>query len=293
MWSWTGIAGAVCSLASVTAVTLAVTSGPAGTPPTGTPPVDDPAAADPSGEARSDTTHPASRTLETLRLVRPGERHPLRGLRVTLDPGHNGGNASHPQQINRQVPDGRGGRKACNTVGTRTLGGYPEHALTWRLAVRLRHLLRDRGAHVSLTRRSDRGVGPCVNVRGHWPQRHRADVALSIHANGSTDRSIRGFHVIRSWPPLSRSQRDGSRTLAYAVRNTLRDRGFPTSPYGEHGIDKRADLAGLNFARRPTVMVEIAEMRNRRDAALLTSPQGRDRYARALLEALRRWASRH
>ena len=35
---------------------------------------------------------------------------------VVLDPGHNGGNAAAPAAINRQVPDGRGGTKACNTT---------------------------------------------------------------------------------------------------------------------------------------------------------------------------------
>jgi N-acetylmuramoyl-L-alanine amidase len=171
------------------------------------------------------------------------------------------------------------------------VGGYPEHALVWNLAIRMRNLLRERGARVSFTRRTDRGVGPCVNRRGHWPRRHRADVMVSIHANGSTDRTVRGFHVIRSWPPLSRSQRAPSRRLAHAVRNAMRAHHFTVNPrYGEHGIDKRPDLATVNFARRPTVMVEVGEMRNRLDAAVMTSKHGRSRYAHALVGGLRRWA---
>ena len=277
MWSWTGCTAAGATVV-VTAATVLLTGGPASAP-------------GPGPEASVDARAAADRSTAVGQQAAPPARHPLRGLRVALDPGHNGGNGAHPQQINRPVPDGRGGRKPCNTVGAATVGGYPEHRLTWALARRLKHLLRERGAHVSVTRRSDHGVGPCVNRRGHWPQAHRADVLLSIHANGSTDRSVRGFHVIRSWPPLSHSQRTGSKKLAYSVRNTMRDRGFPTSPYGLHGIDKRSDLATLNFARRPAVMVEVAEMRNRHQAAVLTSPHGRDRYARALLGALRRWAS--
>src|SRR3990170_2113625 len=50
---------------------------------------------------------------------------------VLLDAGHNGGNSAHPAEIRRQVPDGRGGTKDCNTTGTATDAGYPEHAFTF------------------------------------------------------------------------------------------------------------------------------------------------------------------
>ena len=32
----------------------------------------------------------------------------LRGTTITIDPGHNGGNASHPDEINKQVNVGKG-----------------------------------------------------------------------------------------------------------------------------------------------------------------------------------------
>src|SRR5699024_3998368 len=48
----------------------------------------------------------------------------LEGKTIAIDPGHNGGNASHPDEISRQVPDGRGGTKACNTTGTSTNSDY-------------------------------------------------------------------------------------------------------------------------------------------------------------------------
>ncbi len=92
---------------------------------------------------------------------------------VVLDPGHNGGNATHPREVNRQVPDGRGGTKACNTTGTQTDAGYAEHAFTFDVATRVRATLQTRGITVVLTRPDDAGVGPCVDERGR-PGRRRA-----------------------------------------------------------------------------------------------------------------------
>ncbi|MGH3427385.1 MAG: hypothetical protein ACRD3Q_09200, partial [Terriglobales bacterium] len=40
---------------------------------------------------------------------------PLAGVTVVVDAGHNRGNFGHTKEIARQVPDGRGGTKPCNT----------------------------------------------------------------------------------------------------------------------------------------------------------------------------------
>lgn len=200
---------------------------------------------------------------------------------VVLDPGHNGGNGADPA-AGRLVPDGRGGRKPCNTTGTATDGGYPEHAFTLDVARRASALLTARGARVVLTRPDDRGVGPCVDVRGRAGQDNGADAVVSIHADGAPPGG-RGFHIIHSSPPLDPVQDGPTRALAAAVRDALRDAGFPVSTYaGRDGLSARPDLAGLNHARRPAVIVECANMRNPAEAALVSSAEGRARYAGAI-----------
>lgn len=201
---------------------------------------------------------------------------------VVLDPGHNGANGANPAMINRQVPDGRGGRKACNTTGTATDAGYPEHAFNFDVARRVETLLTARGIRVVLTRPDDTGIGPCVDVRGRAGQEADADAVVSIHADGSAP-SGRGFHIAYSDPPLDPVQDGPARALAAALRTSMRDAGFPMSTYaGRDALSPRPDLAGLNHARRPTVLVECANMRNAGDAAVVSSADGRARYAEAI-----------
>ena len=52
----------------------------------------------------------------------------IAGTIVFLDPGHNGANDA---SINRKVTNGRGGTKECQTTGTTTDHGYPEHTFNW------------------------------------------------------------------------------------------------------------------------------------------------------------------
>lgn len=208
----------------------------------------------------------------------------MSGRVVVLDPGHNGGNGARSDQINRQVPDGRGGTKACNTTGTSTNAGYPEHAFAWDVAGRVAARLTAAGVRVVLTRPDDAGVGPCVDVRGAAGEVQDADAVVSVHADGSAAGNS-GFHVAYSAPPLNAAQSGPALALATALRDALRTGGFPDSDYiGRAGLSPRPDLAGLNLATRPAALVECGNMRNAAEAAAMTTPEGRDRYAAAIAE---------
>jgi N-acetylmuramoyl-L-alanine amidase len=216
----------------------------------------------------------------------PSER-PLAGKVIVIDPGHNGGNAAHPGAINRKV-DAGGFLKECDTTGTETDAGYPEHAFTLDVAQRTADILRYRGATVDLTRDSDTGVGPCVDQRAAIGNQAGADAAVSVHADGGPATG-KGFHVIR--PGLLPGRNDAvvgpSESLAESIHTAMLGTGEPVSTYvGSNGYDVRTDLGGLNLSTVPKVFVECANMRNADDAARLTDPGFRQKLAQALADGL-------
>jgi N-acetylmuramoyl-L-alanine amidase len=219
---------------------------------------------------------------------------PLAGTTVVLDPGHQLGNARFPAEINRPVPAG-GFTKPCNTTGTATDGGYPEATLNWQVSRRVRARLADLGATVVMTRTSNRldRWGPCVDVRGRAGNRIGADLKVSIHGDGSYAAGARGFHVIA--PTARAGWTDDiarpSMALARSVRSGLVRSGMPVANYvaGGDGIDARSDLATLNLSDVPTVMVELGNMRDPRDARRMTTARGRAAYASALVGGIRRF----
>ena len=108
------------------------------------------------------------------------------------------------------------------------------------------------------------------------------DAIVSIHADGGPA-SGHGFHVNYSSPPLNDSQSGPTLQLANAMRSALIAAGFQPSNYiGSDGLYGRADLAGLNFAEFPAVLVELGNMKNDADAAQMESADGRARYASAV-----------
>lgn len=217
----------------------------------------------------------------------------LAGTVIAIDPGHNPGNFRHADEINRIVDAGTL-RKACDTTGTATNGGYREADFTWDVAVRLRRILEARGATVVLTRkgRTKPAWGPCITKRAARGNRANADVAISIHADGGPA-SGRGFHVAYapSIDGLTDDIAKPSKRLAIILRNAYRrGTGLPTATYlGGDGLSVRSDFGGLNLSDVPKVLFESANMRNATDAALLGEPRFRQRIARALADGLQRF----
>lgn len=210
---------------------------------------------------------------------------PLRGKVIAIDPGHNGGNAAHPEVVNKKV-DVITVRKACDTTGTQTDAGYPEHAFTWDVSRRLEKLLRERGAKIVLTRDGDKGTGPCITERAAIGNQADADAAVSIHADGAGPRD-RGFHIIEPLPIKGHTDRiaEDSHRLGLALRDAYKKgTGLGYSTYrGKKAMDPRDDLGGLNLSKVPKVFIECGNMRNRDEAAKLADAAFRQRIAEALL----------
>ena len=232
--------------------------------------------------SRSPAGHPTSQPPVT-------DAAPPSGLVVVLDPGHNGGNADHPDIINRPVDAGLGQTKACNTVGAETDSGYPEHAFNFDVALRTKQLLVTHGLTVLLTRTDDTGIGPCVDARAKFGNSHNAAAVVSIHADGAPAAGT-GFHVIEAaGAPGGATVATRTRRLALSVREAmLTESGFGYATYiaGGGGLDHRSDLGGLNLSTRPSILVECGNMRNAADAARITSPAGRQRIAQALTDGI-------
>jgi N-acetylmuramoyl-L-alanine amidase len=213
----------------------------------------------------------------------------LVGQVFAIDPGHDGGNGADPAAINAIVPSGPGQTKACDTTGTETDSGYTEHAFNFDVANRLAADLRARGAAVVLTRTTDTGVGPCVNVRAAIGNEADADAALSIHADGAPA-GDRGFAVLLPalFPGFNDAVVPPSDTLGSDVVNAFAaGTPMPISDYdGTDGLQVRDDLGGLNLSTVPKVLIEIGNMKNATDAALETSATFRQQAADALAAGL-------
>ncbi|CAM2779030.1 N-acetylmuramoyl-L-alanine amidase [Skermania piniformis] len=210
----------------------------------------------------------------------------LAGKTVFLDPGHQG--TGHNENLSRQVSDGRGGTKDCQTTGMTTVNGVPEHTITWQVAQLVKTSLESLGARVVLSRQDDTGWGGCVDDRARAANDSHADVAVSIHADGGPAEG-RGFHLIVPELPIPDPVADAvqsgpGRAASASVRDAYLKYGSAPANYlaTDNGLQTRADVAGPALTQVPDVFVEMGNGANPEDAKLLESGEGQLAHAVAI-----------
>ncbi|MFW0792098.1 N-acetylmuramoyl-L-alanine amidase [Gordonia sp. CPCC 205333] len=223
----------------------------------------------------------------------------LAGKTVFLDPGHQGGSAGH--SLTKQVPDGRGGMKDCQTSGATGVNGVPEHKINWEVAQLVKAGLESQGARVVLSRPNDTGWGGCVDERAAAASKSGAAVAVSLHADstsGGADTSKKGFHMIVPTLPLSNSQAQqaqsgGGRKASTLMRDAFKKAGFAPANYAgvADGIQTRSDIAGVNLTTVPAVFIEMGNLSNPTEASALSDKAGQLKYATAITDGILGYAA--
>jgi N-acetylmuramoyl-L-alanine amidase len=114
----------------------------------------------------------------------------------------------------------------------------------------------------------------------------RPDAIISIHADGGPPAG-RGYHVNYSDPPLNTAQSGPAVRLAQVMASQLAAAGLTPSTYrGTNGLYGRPDLAGLNLAEYPSILIELGNMKNRQEAQAMATPEGQAKYAAAVVQGV-------
>ncbi|MFJ9367531.1 N-acetylmuramoyl-L-alanine amidase [Nocardia sp. NPDC101769] len=207
----------------------------------------------------------------------------LAGKTIFLDPGHQGPN--HTQDENKQVSNGRGGTKACETTGMTSLHGIAEHTINWNVAQLVRTSLEGLGAHVVMSRPDDIGWGGCIDDRAKAANASGADIALSIHAD-SGPADGRGFHLIVPALPVADAkvnevQSGAGLTASKVMRDAYVQSGYQVATYNGavDGLQTRSDIAGPALTTVPDVFLEMGNGANAEDAQQLETPEGQLKHA--------------
>ena len=216
--------------------------------------------------------------------------------RVVIDPGHGGHDPGAKQ------------------------GEIAESELVLDVSLRLEQILRKEEIEVMLTRRSN--VYVALEERPAIALREQADLYLSIHANASADRRVRGVETyilnfapnalsaalaarensgstrtMKNLPDLVKAialnnKIDESRDLARQVQASLVEKLSKGNRTVRNLGVKQAPFAVLVGTDMPSVLAEIAFITNKQDAALVRTGDYRQQIAEALANGILRYQKR-
>ena len=246
----------------------------------------------------------ASTVMATNLVVAPAQAAPARGAALAgktifLDPGHQA--SAGGRSLNAQVPDGRGGKKDCQTTGATGVNGAREHTVNWQISQLVKAGLESQGARVVLSRPDDRGWGGCVDERAAAASRSGAAVAVSLHADSTSrgaDSAKKGFHMIVPSlpipdPTVNRVQSGEGRKASNVMRDSFLAAGFPSANYAgvSNGIQTRPDIAAVNLTKVPAVFIEMGNLSNPAEAAALAGRDGQLKYAMAITDGILKYVN--
>jgi N-acetylmuramoyl-L-alanine amidase len=215
-------------------------------------------------------------------------------------------------KLTRVVIDAGHGGHDTGTVGQR---GYTEKELVLDVAQRLKQLIEtELGAEVVMTRTDDNFVP--LDERTLIANQQQADLFISIHANSSRVRSVRGvetyfLNFTSSREALETASRENAASdrsiheLQDLVKKImLQDKVDESRELAQHidralaarkgsGMDrgvKQAPFVVLIGANMPSVLAEICFISNPQDEKLVKTPEHRQAIAESLFEGVRSYA---
>ena len=209
------------------------------------------------------------------------------------------------------IDAGHGG----HDTGTIGASGFMEKELVLDVAKRVKELVEvELGVEVTMTRNDDTYVP--LETRTAIANQTEADLFISIHANSSRSRSVRGVETFYLNFTTSReSLETAARENAASDRSihelqdivkkiVLRDKVEESREFAGHvqkalaeldnsGHDrgvKRAPFVVLVGANMPSILSEICFISNRQDERLIKTAEYRQQVARALFDGVRSYA---
>jgi N-acetylmuramoyl-L-alanine amidase len=181
----------------------------------------------------------------------------LRGLRICVDPGH-------------------GGRE----TGAIGLSGIKEATMNLAISLKVERMLRELGAEVIMTRRTDIDVP--LGDRVATAVAAKADLLLSIHNNSLPD----GRNPLTEHGTSTYYYHPQSRTYA----NDLRIAMVPAIGFPDYNT-RWQNLALCRPTQMPASLVEVGFVINPDEYAVLISDEGQERAARGITNGVRNFLS--
>ena len=238
-----------------------------------------------------------NKTITPAKAPNAGSRSLIRSLglklsRVVIDAGHGG-----------------------HDIGSVGPNGFTEKELVLDVSVRLKQLIEtELGAEVVMTRSDDSFVP--LETRTAMANEQESDLFISIHANSSRVRSVRGVETFfLNFSSSREALETASRENAASERSVhelqdivkkimLRDKVEESRELAQHiqramaarkgaGMDrgvKQAPFVVLIGANVPSVLVEIGFISNPQEERLIKNPQNRQAIAESLFDGVRSYA---
>ena len=207
---------------------------------------------EPEKEEQEVNTLPSTPKVEVI----PGQHRDPNSAIVVIDPGHQGRGDSTKE------PNGPGSTEMKARVTSGTTGvatGVAEYILNLDIGLQLKTELENRGYTVYMTR-STHDVNISNMERAQYASSVGADIAVRIHANGSSNNSVRGAETLvpSAANPYVSHLASASQSLGSCIVNAY----CSATGFNNRGVIASDTMTGINWSEVPVAILELGFMSN-------------------------------
>lgn len=232
----------------------------------------------PSAPSAPATAAP-SVTPTSINRSQPKSSGSLAGNVVVIDAGHQ----AHGDSSLEPIGPGSSQKKPKVATGASGVSTHnPESLINLDVALKLRQELERRGARVIMVR-TTQNVNVSNSRRAQIANNAHAALFIRLHCDGSTNHSQHGLSTLvpnsNSWtaPIVAESRRAASFVHPAVIAATgAQDRG----------VVDRGDLSGFNWAKVPTVLVEMGFLSNPAEDRKLATAAYQEKLATGLANGI-------
>lgn len=206
---------------------------------------------------------------------KPSAKAPVDGFVVCIDPGHQAHSDASPEPIG---PGAAETKPSVTGGATGRVTGVPEYEVALQIATNLKERLERQGVTVVMTRTTN-DVNLSNSVRAAVANKAEADLFIRIHGDGNPDPEVSGISTLypakNRW--TGRIVGPSKRAAAIVQASVVKSTGAV-----DRGTVARTDIAGFNYSKVPTVLVECGFLSNAVEDKLLVSPAYQDKLVEGL-----------
>lgn len=196
----------------------------------------------------------------------PGQHRNPNSAVVVIDPGHQ----LHGDSTKEPNGPGASVMKARVTSGTRGVAtGVAEYILNLDISLKLKTELENRGYTVYMTR-SVHEINISNMERAKYASSVGADIAVRIHANGSSNAGVRGVETYV--PSASNPYVSHLASASYSLGKCIVDAYASATGFNNRGVFANDTMTGMNWSEVPVAILEMGYMSNAEDDRAMQDP---------------------
>jgi len=199
----------------------------------------------------------------------------LHGLKIGIDPGHQGKGNSDQEPV---APDSKETKAKVSSGTSGRFTGIAEYVTVLEISMKLRDLLEQEGATVYMTRDTHE-IDISNKERAEMMNELGVDLALRIHCDGAEDASANGIalYVRKTGEKQAESE---------AAANVILDAMVEATGAKKRGVFLRDTYTMNNWSVVPCILVECGFMTNQEEDEKLNDPAYQDLLAQGIVEGV-------